>query len=76
MRSVRWPARPAEKAPQQVAQQIQARLALSQTAIDGQSAGVTLEAYAASILDSHWGVKSGIGSETGIRVCTAWVRFE
>ena len=39
-----------KKAAQQVAQQIQARLALGQTAIDGQSAGVTLEAYAETFL--------------------------
>ena len=39
-----------KKAAQQVAQQIQARLALGQTAFDRQSAGVTLEAYTETFL--------------------------
>ena len=39
-----------KKAAQQVAQQIQARLALGQTAIDSPSAGVTLETYAEMFL--------------------------
>ena len=39
-----------KKAAQQVAQQIQARLALGQTAFDSQSAGITLDAYAETFL--------------------------
>ena len=39
-----------KKAAQQVAQQIQARLALGQTAFDSQSAGVTLDVYAETFL--------------------------
>ncbi|MEK6804379.1 MAG: site-specific integrase, partial [Nitrospirota bacterium] len=39
-----------KKAAQQVAQQIQARLALGQTTIDNQSAGVTLDVYAETFL--------------------------
>ena len=39
-----------KKAAQQVAQQIQARLALGQAAFDSQSAGITLDAYAETFL--------------------------
>ena len=41
---------PGKKTAQQVAQQIQARLALGQTAFDSQSTGVTLDAYAETFL--------------------------
>ena len=41
---------PGKKAAQQVAQQIQARLALGQTAFDSQTTGVTLDAYAETFL--------------------------
>ena len=39
-----------KKAANQVAQQIQARLALGQTAFDGQLSGITLDAYAETFL--------------------------